>query len=216
MIDQDEKFVPALGHQWLTPLYDPLLKWGMREDEFKRDLIDRAQIRAGYRVLDLGCGTGTLTILIKQMHPDAQVVGFDADPKILEIARAKANQANLEIVFDQGMAFRLPYPDGSFARVFSSLVIHHLTDENKRQTINEVYRVLQPGGEIHIFDFGKPHNHLARLISLGTRRLERVASNVDGLLPQMLQNAGFDRVEEGNRYMTWVGTLAMYSGRKRN
>ncbi len=215
-MSQSQSFIPALGHRWLTPLYDPLLKWGMREDEFKRALIAHAQIRAGQRVLDLGCGTGTLTLMIKQTHPDAEVVGFDADPKILEIARTKANQSGVKIVFDQGMAFQLPYANESFDRVLSSLVIHHLTDENKRRTIQQAYRVLRSGGNFHIFDFGKPHNHLARLISLGTRHLERAASNVDGLLPSLLSDAGFDRVEEGIRFMTVVGTLAMYSGWKKD
>lgn len=213
---QNESFIPALGHRWLTPLYDPLLKWGMREDEFKRKLIARAEIQAGQQVLDLGCGTGTLTILIKQTHPDAEVVGFDADPQILEIARAKANHEKVKIVFDQGMAYHLPYPDESFDRVLSSLVIHHLTDEDKRRTIKQVHRVLRAGGEFHVFDFGKPHNPVAHLISLGTRRLERVASNVDGLLPLLFDEAGFERVKEGEKFTTFLGTLTMYSGWKKD
>ncbi|MBI3537630.1 MAG: methyltransferase domain-containing protein [Chloroflexi bacterium] len=73
-------YIPALGRDGLTPLYDPLQKWIMREEKFKRDLIARANIRAGNRVLDLGCGTGTLTILIKQAQPQAHVFALDADP----------------------------------------------------------------------------------------------------------------------------------------
>jgi ubiquinone/menaquinone biosynthesis C-methylase UbiE len=210
-----QKFIPALGHRWLTPLYDPLLKWGMRENAIKSQFIERANIRFGQRVLDLGCGTGTLTLMIQRAHPDARVFGIDVDPEILARARQKATRAHSQVVFDQGVAFQLPYRDRSFDRVLSSLVIHHLTDENKRRAILEAYRILKPGGEIHIFDFGEPHNALARLIAAGMRHSERVAGNVDGLLPQYLRDAGFDQVEEGSRVMTWMGTLTMYSGLKK-
>jgi trans-aconitate methyltransferase len=88
-----EPYIPALGVDWLTPLYDPLLRWVMREEQFKRYLIRQAQIGPGQHVLDLGCGTATLTLLIKQTHPEAVVIGLDGDPKVLEIGRTKARQA---------------------------------------------------------------------------------------------------------------------------
>ena len=95
---------------WLTPLYDPLLRWVMREEQFKRHLIRQAQFAPGQRVLDLGCGTTTLTILIKQIHPGAMVVGLDGDPKVLEISRAKARRARVEIVLDEGMDYHFRIP----------------------------------------------------------------------------------------------------------
>ena len=73
-MNKNNDYIPALGHNWLTPLYDPLLRWGMREEQFKGYLIARAQIGPGQRVLDLGCGTATLTILVKQTHPESVVV----------------------------------------------------------------------------------------------------------------------------------------------
>src|SRR5262245_66181943 len=95
-------FVPALGYDWLTPLYDPLLRLALREDEVKQRLIDQARIAPGMRVLDLGCGTGTLAILIKRSHPEAQVVGLDVDPKVLEIARGKIAAARVDVELRQG------------------------------------------------------------------------------------------------------------------
>ncbi|MCA1553246.1 MAG: class I SAM-dependent methyltransferase [Chloroflexi bacterium] len=137
-----DTYIPALGQHWLTPLYDPLLRWGMRETRFKNSLLAQARIHPEQRVLDLGCGTGTLTVLIKQAHPDAEVIGLDADPQVLTIAAAKAAQAGMDIQFDEGMAYQLPYPDDSFDRVLSSLMFHHLTNEHKQRTLSEVFRVL--------------------------------------------------------------------------
>lgn len=129
----------------------------MPESRFKTHLVRQARIRDGHRILDLGCRTATPTILIKQSHPDTEVVGLDGDDKVLEIARKKAVKASAEITLHKGMAFNLPYLDNSFDRVVSSLVLHHLTAENKQRTLKEVLRVLRPDGELHIADFVRPH-----------------------------------------------------------
>lgn len=209
-----DKYIPLLRYEWLTPFYDPLLRRLMPEFELKRHLIDQARIERGHRVLDLGSGTGTLTILIKQTHPDSEVVGLDPDPKALMLSRTKARAAGVEIGLDQGLAFRLPYGNNSFDRVLSSLVFHHLRAEDKQRAFREVFRVLRPGGELHILDFGKPHNALARLVSLVMRRLEETGDNIKGILPEMFRQAGFIEVEERAHYMMIFGTLSLYKGRK--
>lgn len=208
------EYTPALKYDWLTSWYDLLIRLAMPETTFKGHLVEQAQIEKGHRVLDLGCGTATLTILIKKTHPEAEVVGLDTDPKILEIAKAKVAKAGLDITLVQGMAFELPYPDGSFERVLSSLVLHHLTTEDKKRTLKEVFRVLRPAGELHVADFGKPHNALMYLISLIMRGHEEVSDNIKGLLPEMFREAGFDHVEEFARYATIFGTLSLYRARK--
>ncbi|MDO8750603.1 MAG: class I SAM-dependent methyltransferase, partial [Dehalococcoidia bacterium] len=122
----------------------------MRDTSFKRRLVRQASIQGGQRVLDLGCGTATLTLLIKRMHPEAEVVGLDGDPRAIRIAQAKMAKARLSVALNLGMAFDLPYPDGSFDHVLSSLVFHHLTRMDKERTFQEVSRVLRPGGGLHI------------------------------------------------------------------
>ncbi len=124
-----DKYIPALGFHSLTRLYDALIKCFMPESGFKRRLVNQAKIRKNDRILDLGCGTGTLTILIKQLYPDTEVFGVDADEKVLQIAEEKAAKAGAHLRLNQGMAIQLPYQDHSFQRVLSSLVIHHLTTE---------------------------------------------------------------------------------------
>src|SRR5215210_1517043 len=97
----NEKYIPALNFDLLTPLYDPVVKWLMPESKFKRHLVERARISAGHRVLDVGCGTATLTVLVKQTHPDAEVFGLDGDAKILGIARGKAAKAGVALTLDE-------------------------------------------------------------------------------------------------------------------
>lgn len=87
-----DHYVPALSYTWLTPFYDFLIRWTMPELRIKRELIRQVRIRTGYRVLDLGCGTATLTLLAKKTYPNASIVGLDGDAQILAIAKRKANK----------------------------------------------------------------------------------------------------------------------------
>src|SRR5215207_4583239 len=183
-------YIPALGHDRLTPLYDPLLRWVMREGRFKRRLVEQAGIRGGHRVLELGCGTGTLAVMVKQARPDAEVVGLDGDENVLKIAREKAAKAGVRLLLHQGMAYEIPYRDGDFDRVLSSLMLHHLTAADKKRTLSDVFRVLRPGGELHVVDFGPPRTLYSRLAAFVSARSEQVADNVRGLLPEMFREAG--------------------------
>lgn len=213
-MNANDEYIPALKFRKLTVLYDPLLNWAMREKVFKTELIQQANIQPGQRVLDLGCGTATLTIMIKRSHPQSEVIGLDGDPAVLTIGREKAAKAGVDITLDQGMAFEIPYPDGSFDRVLSSLVFHHLTTENKEHTLREVKRVLRPGGEFVLADFGPPRSYWARIVSPVMARLEEAGDNHTGLLPVLLAKTGFEQVEEVYRFSTVFGTLSCYTGRK--
>jgi len=194
----------------LTPWYDPMTRRLFPEEALKSALIAQAHIHPGQNVLDMGCGTGTLTLLIKHIHPNVSVYGLDVDPQVLGIARRKAEQAGETIVLQQGSATCLPYPDGSFDRVFASLMLHHLTQEDKRRALVEAFRVLKPGGELHVADFGKPHDPAMWLISLVVRWVEEVHDNILGLLPVFMTEAGFRAVKETACYHTVTGTLALY------
>lgn len=156
MENKPRGYIAAAGFDWLLPLYDPFLRWVIREDTFKQRLITAAAIRPQHNILDLGCGTGTLTLMVKNHYPDAKVHGLDGDSKALAIARRKAEAADVEVVFDKGFSYDLPYPDAAFDRVLSSLVFHHLTHQRKVETLQEVRRILKPGGTLFIVDFGKP------------------------------------------------------------
>jgi ubiquinone/menaquinone biosynthesis C-methylase UbiE len=164
-------------------------------------------------VLDLGCGTGTLTILLKRRHPDAEVVGIDPDRGALAIAQAKATRAGAAITLQEALATALPYPDASFDRVLSSLVFHHLTHSEKLQAAREVLRVLRPGGELHVADFGRPHTRVIALIAGIVGKLEPTEDNILGRLPDIFREAGLQDVRITGRSGTPFGTLELLAAR---
>lgn len=212
--NKERKFIPALRFDWLTPVYDPMMRFVMREAKFKTQLIKQARLKGDERVLDVGCGTGTLALLIKKTYPKTSITGLDPDPKILQIAKQKALQAKAEISYKIGFSTQLPYDDKSFDRVFSSMVFHHLINEEKQKTALEIFRVLRPGGEFHIADFGKPHNAAMFAASLIICHLEENYGNVKGLIPLILAEAGFIPVTETAKYSTFFGTLRLYKSSK--
>lgn len=213
-----DRYIPALRFHALTRLYDPAIRWTAREATFKRRLLEQAAPRAGGRVLDLGCGTGTLAIMVKRAQPRAEVVGLDADPEILERARAKASDAGVEVQLDRGLSTELPYEDESLDVVLSTLFFHHLTGADKRRTANEIARVLKRGGELHVADWGRPSDPLMGALFVGTVRLfdglEQTRDNADGALPRIFEQGGLETALETDRLRTAFGTLALYRARK--
>jgi ubiquinone/menaquinone biosynthesis C-methylase UbiE len=212
MNDAFRRYVPALGFDFLTPLYDPLVAATTRERIFKRQLIAQAAVREGMRVLDLGCGTGTLGIELKRTVPGAVVTGIDADERMLARAARKAARAGLEVGWQRARAERLPHPDASFERVLSSLFFHHLRPNEKRAALREAHRVLAPAGELHVADWGKP-NPVLRLMFYAVQILDgfdNTRDNVEGRLGQFFHDAGFREVAIAARINTCLGTIALY------
>jgi len=211
---QREGYLAALRFPALNHAFDPVVRLTMRERRFKRRLLEQAAIRPGQRVLDLGCGTGTLAILVKQATPAAEVVGLDGDPKILEQARAKAERASTDIRFDHGYSTELPYEDASFDRVLSTLFFHHLTTGDKRRTAREIKRVLRPGGELHVADFTNPGDPLMAAAFQVVRTFdgrERTAINAEGKLADLFAEAGLESVRAHGSLRTGLGRLALTS-----
>jgi len=217
MKTSSNSYIPALGYRLLTRFYDPVVRITTREATFKEALLRQASIQDGQRILDLGCGTGTLAVLVKRAHRGAEVFGLDADPEILKLARLKLDAAGIEVQLDQGVASALPYAGESFDQILSSLFFHHLTSELKVEAMREVLRVLRPGGECHVADWGKPTSPVMRLAFVGVQLLDGFATttdNVRGLLPDFLGLAGFEKVETTNCFSTLLGTVSLYQARK--
>src|SRR3954447_13298901 len=210
-----QQFVPALRFDALTRLYDPVVAITSREGGFKRRLLEHARIKDGESVLDLACGTGTLAIDVKKARPKAKVSGVDGDIAILSRATRKAKEAGVRVSFQQGLSNELPYNARSFDVVLSTLFFHHLTDEAKADTAEEIKRVLRLGGRALIADWGRPQDPLMRMAVLNIQLLDgfrNTSSNVAGKLPEFLRDAGLARVQVLDRMRTPLGTIEIVSG----
>lgn len=214
---KNAKYVPALGFHWLTPAYDVVVRATTRERTFKSALIEQARFEPGQKILDLACGTGTLAIWIKKHYPAVTVTGVDGDAAVLAIAARKAKEAQVSVRFDQALSFDLPYPDAHFDRIVSSLFFHHLSWLDKQRTARELFRVLRPGGEVHVADWGRATGRLLRAAFLFIQLLDgfkNTQDNVAGKLPGLFQESGFTDVSQQRTFSTVFGTMALYRAGK--
>jgi ubiquinone/menaquinone biosynthesis C-methylase UbiE len=207
-------YIPAMGFFSLSRWYDPLVSLLMNEARFKGQLIENARIPPAGAVLDVGCGTGTLLLMVKIAQPEARVRGLDGDDGILKIARGKIMKSSWEVPLEQAMAYDMPYADKCFDRVLTSLTLHHLSGENTRRTLQEVLRVLVPGGELHVADFSGGHQQLGHLKSHFRLHSGRPGHMDASQLELLLVEAGFSSVETLGATSTLLGRIGYFSGAK--
>ena len=151
----ERRYVPAAGRDWRLPLYDPITKL-LGVDRTRRRLIDQAELTPGQRVLEIGCGTGSVLVAVGRRHPAVDLVGLDPDPKALARAERKARRAGVAVRLDRGFSDALPYEDCAFDRVLSSFMYHHVPAGEKSAMFHEIHRVLKPGGRLELVDFAGP------------------------------------------------------------
>ena len=213
MTESARTYLPAAGHDFFLPLYDPIVKL-LGGGAARQELLAQAGIRPTDRVFDLGCGTGTLAVAIKKQFPRVEIVGLDPDPRALARARRKAAREALAIQFDQGFGDQLPYPAALFDRALSSFMFHHLPSEERLKTLREVYRVLKPGGEFHLADFEGPEDHkqgfFKRLLFSHAHLKENSAASVIALMKE----AEFADAAKTSRRRMLFGGVAYYRAMK--
>ena len=214
---EQAKYIPALRFKWLTPLYDFLINLTMPEKKIKQALIETANIPAGVKVLDFGCGTATLTMMVKEIYPEAKVTGIDVDRKIVDRAIQKIKEKKLGIFLLVYDGKQLPFQRNAFNRIVSCLVFHHLDTETKQKSLTEIFRILSKDGQLHIADFGRSKSWVQRTLFNLIRGLDGFKStdaNAKGLLPELISDAGFENVVIKKRFKTMFGEVQIISAEK--
>ncbi|WP_282949209.1 MULTISPECIES: class I SAM-dependent methyltransferase [unclassified Sphingopyxis] len=215
MTDTDRDFVPALGKSGSLDRYDAAIALMTREKRWRSDLLKLVAPQPGDRIVDIGCGTGTLAIALKEGEPESEILAVDPDPAVLEIAQTKARTAGADIHWFEAMGDEL---DGFAAlqgcdKIVSSLVFHQCPMEIKQAIAAQMHRLLRPGGQLFIADYGEQRSPLMRMLFRQIQWLDGVEytePNARGCMPDTLASAGFDAVEEAKIIATPTGSISIY------
>jgi ubiquinone/menaquinone biosynthesis C-methylase UbiE len=188
--------------------FDALLLHGAI-NRLRHRVLDLADLSAGDKVLDVGCGTGTLAIqAARRLAGAGQVAGVDPGPRQIARARAKARRAGVTIDLQSGVIENLPFPDGSFTRVTSTFMMHHLPGDLRIQGLAEIARVLAPQGRLVLADFDYPDSQ--------PPTTKPSANGHDGT--DLLHQSGFDDIDvehvRFNRtHRGWSGAILISAGK---
>lgn len=180
----------GISLDYLAEHYDILTP--TERSRFRRKQIGMVELRTGERVLEVGCGTATLSILAKRVTGETGAVeGIDLAPKMIAKAQKKARAAKLQIGFKCASIDALPYPDECFDAVMSSFMFHHLPVEIKKRGLEEVYRVLTRGGRFFLCDFCSPHYLTIPVMVLMLIWMAPTRYQLFGKLPGLIEESSF-------------------------
>lgn len=214
MTDSKSTYTPPLRYNWLTPIYDTVIRALTRETAWRSALIQQIAPSSADRILDVGCGTGTLAVELNRLVPEAEIIGIDPDATALERALAKADSSSRSLRFLQGFLSESSLPlNWKPTKIVSSLVFHQTPLATKRDILRRMHDLLAENGEIHIADYGFQKGPVMRaLFRMTVQMLDGVADtqpNADGILPELLREVGLT-VDAGRTLPTPTGSISLY------
>jgi SAM-dependent methyltransferase len=193
---QTRGLVIASGWRYDLMLWLGNLALGGKWQAIRQRSADLAQLQPGERVLDVGCGTGTLALIAKERVGDrGRVSGIDPSVGMIASARRKAARQKQTIDFQVGVIEQLPFPRQTFDVVLSTFMMHMLPDELKQQGLVEIARVLKPGGRLLVVDTKRPEEQQGR-----PARIVHTGPWQSGIQdqPAWMEAAGFTQIESGD------------------
>ena len=202
--------VPRPTFDLMLPWYEPMVAWLLRDDVTRHALLDDSGVGAGHQVLEIGCGTGELTVMIALRAPYAHIYALDPSPRKLARAIGKSWEIGHPYRVFRGVAQRLPFPTESMDRVFASFVLCRLSRAQKLAALREVRRVLHIEGSLHVADFAPPITRWESFLARTLLRGEKLRLHLAGELPALLQEAGLQRPRETGVVSAPAGRLARY------
>jgi ubiquinone/menaquinone biosynthesis C-methylase UbiE len=148
--------IETTGQVIATPWFYELILWLMtkgKENAFRSEIAKIAKIKSSEFVLDAGCGTGTMSILVKRLvGNDGKVSGFEPSEEMVRFAKNKVRKSGVDVDIRQGIIERIDDPANSYDVALAIVVLHHMPDDAKIKGINEIHRVLKPGGRFLVVD----------------------------------------------------------------
>ena len=209
---------PPLGHMALTPLSDFAIAALTRESRWRRAFVLAIAPKADEKIIEIGSGTGSLAVAIHDASPRTTYIGVDPDEDAVERATVKTMRAGSAASFEIGYFssdadYVKPAPD----KIISSLVLHQVPLAEKQRIVKAIYKSLKPGGSVHIADYGLQKGLMRFLFRITVQALDGVKDtqpNADGIIPELLSNAGFSDVEEAQRIATLTGTISLYRAQR--
>lgn len=211
----NNNYTPPLGYKALTPFYDLVIRYLTRESAWRSALVKQINPLPGDRILDVGCGTGSLLAVLAEQCPEADFIGLDPDIGALERASKKLNSPNVRLI--PGFLSKEAVPKGwQPTKITSSLMFHQVALEKKSEIAKIMRSLLIPDGELHIADYAMQKSPLMRAaFRMTVQQLDGVEDtkhNAEGILEKILVAPGY-LTEKTLSFPTATGSISLFKAK---